>query len=315
MQTTSKVLMVRPVRFAFNEETASNNAFQVKTESDSEAQKIQQQAVTEFDNYVKLLRDNGVEVEVLQDTEEPFTPDSIFPNNCFSTHIEKNPLTKEDERTLVLYPMFAPNRRKERTKLLKVLGKMNFQKIIDLTGNEKEEKFLEGTGSLILDREHKIAFACESPRTNEEVLEKWASKTDYDYFLFNAEDENGTPIYHTNVMMHVGTRFAVVCLDSVTDINERERLIELLEENDKEIVEITFDQMHQFAGNMLELHAAAPANPAGRKLLIMSATAKRSLTPEQIALLEEDVKIVAPELTSIETAGGGSARCMIAELY
>ena len=315
MQTTSKVLMVRPVRFAFNEETASNNAFQVKTERDREAQKIQQQAVTEFDNYVKLLRDNGVEVEVLQDTEEPFTPDSIFPNNCFSTHIEKNPLTKEDERTLVLYPMFAPNRRKERTKLLKVLGKMNFQKIIDLTGNEKEEKFLEGTGSLILDREHKIAFACESPRTNEEVLEKWASKTDYDYFLFNAEDENGTPIYHTNVMMHVGTRFAVVCLDSVTDINERERLIELLEENDKEIVEITFDQMHQFAGNMLELHAAAPANPAGRKLLIMSATAKRSLTPEQIALLEEDVKIVAPELTSIETAGGGSARCMIAELY
>lgn len=315
MQTTSKVLMVRPVRFAFNEETAANNAFQQKTESEQEALKIQQQAVTEFDNYVKLLRDNGVEVEVLQDTEEPFTPDSIFPNNCFSTHLEQNPLTEQDERTLVLYPMFAPNRRKERTKLLKVLGKMPFQKIIDLTGNEKEEKFLEGTGSLILDREHRLAFACESPRTNEEVLEKWASKTDYDYFLFNAEDENGMPIYHTNVMMHIGTRFAVVCLDSITDISQRERLIELLEENDKEIVEITFDQMHQFAGNMLELQAAAPANPAGRKLLIMSATAKRSLTPEQIALLEEDVKIVAPELTSIETAGGGSARCMIAELY
>lgn len=332
MQTTNKVLMVRPVRFAFNEETAANNAFQVKTESEQQAQKIQQQAVTEFDNYVQLLRDNGIEVEVLQDTEEPFTPDSIFPNNCFSTHLEKNPLTEQDERTLVLYPMFAPNRRKERTKLLKVLGKMTFQKIIDITGYEKEEKFLEGTGSLILDREHHLAFACASPRTNEDVLDKWAAKTNYDYFLFNAEDENGTPIYHTNVMMHIGTRFAVVCLDSVTDINERERLIELLEENDKEIVEISFEQMHQFAGNMLELHAGSSAasgsnssnckTPASkakasapRKLLIMSATAKRSLTEEQIALLEEDVTILAPELTAIETAGGGSARCMLAELY
>ena len=248
-------------------------------------------------------------MEVLQDTEEPFTPDSIFPNNCFSTHLEQNPLTEQDERTLVLYPMFAPNRRKERTKLLKVLGKMPFQKIIDITGYEKEEKFLEGTGSLILDREHHLAFACASPRTNEDVLDKWAAKTNYDYFLFNAEDENGTPIYHTNVMMHIGTRFAVVCLDSVTDINERERLIELLEENDKEIVEISFEQMHQFAGNMLELHAGS------RKFLIMSATAKRSLTEEQIALLEEDVTILAPELTAIETAGGGSARCMLAELY
>lgn len=307
--------MVRPIRFAFNEETAANNAFQQKAENEAGALEIQKKAVEEFDAYVGLLRANGVEVVVLQDTPEPFTPDSVFPNNCFSTHTDKDDVLGRDVRTLVIYPMFAGNRRLERQKLIKVLGEQcAFDKIIDLTGYEKRGAFLEGTGSLVLDRDARLAFCCASPRSGEEVLEHWAEKLDYDYFLFNAEDEEGTPIYHTNVMMHVGSRIAVVCLDSVPDIDERERLIELLEENGKEIVEISFEQMHAFAGNMLELKGKdADGRPCG--LLVMSATAKNSLTEEQIAALESKVRIIAPEIDAIETAGGGSARCMLAELY
>ncbi|MGM9775106.1 MAG: citrulline utilization hydrolase CtlX [Candidatus Egerieousia sp.] len=313
MQTTDKVLMVRPIRFAFNEETAGNNAFQQKAETEDAVLEIQRKAVEEFDSYVRLLRDNGVEVEVLQDTPEPFTPDSIFPNNCFSTHLEKDKDGK-NLRTLVWYPMFANNRRLEREKLKNALDKEVFDKIIDLTPSEADGAFLEGTGSLILDREAKLAFCCASPRSSENVLERWAEKLDYEYFLFNAEDEEGTPIYHTNVMMHVGSDIAVVCLDSVTDIEERERLIELLEENGKEIVEISFEQMHSFAGNMLELKGKdEDGKPC--KLLVMSATAKNSLTEEQLAQLEDKVRIVAPEISSIETAGGGSARCMLAEIF
>lgn len=315
MQTTDKVLMVRPVRFAFNEETAPNNVFQQRTETESEAQAVRQKAEEEFDCYVGLLRANGVQVTVLQDTPEPFTPDSVFPNNCFSTHIDRDNLLGKDVRTLVLYPMFAANRRLERQKLIKILGSAAaFDKIVDLTGYEKKGLFLEGTGSLVLDRENRIAFCCASPRSDEEVLGHWAEKLDYEYFLFGAEDEDGTPIYHTNVMMHVGTRFAVVCLDSIPDIGERERLIEILEENGKEIVEISFGQMRCFAGNMLELSGRdAQGKPC--KLLVMSDAAKNALTKEQVALLGEDVKIVSPGLEAIETAGGGSARCMLAELY
>lgn len=344
MQTTNKVLMVRPIRFAFNEETAANNAFQQNTTADEEAaQKVQRQALKEFDAYVRLLQGSGVEVIVAEDTPQPFTPDSIFPNNCFSVHCcdgsgnaccdGKNPsgaccAGASAESTLVLYPMFAPNRREERKKLMDKLSGLKCDKVVDLTGFEKQNKFLEGTGSMVLDREHKLAFCCKSPRTNQDVLEKFAEKLDYDYFLFDAADENGTPIYHTNVMMSVGSRFAIVCLDSITDLSERERLIELLEENGKEIVEISFEQMGQFAGNMLELHAGKVADKAHdgsvagkahdgscKKLLIMSATAKASLTPEQIKKLEEDVTIVAPDINTIETAGGGSARCMLAEIF
>jgi hypothetical protein len=327
MQTTNKVLMVRPVRFAFNEQTAANNAFQQNTTADEEAaQKVQRQALKEFDAYVKLLQDSGVEVMVAEDTPQPFTPDSIFPNNCFSVHCGDGEVSSgacgagaAAESTLVLYPMFAPNRREERKKLMNKLSGLKCNKVVDLTGFEKQNKFLEGTGSMVLDREHKLAFCCKSPRTNEDVLEKFAEKLDYDYFLFDAADENGTPIYHTNVMMSIGSRFAIVCLDSITDLSERERLIELLEENGKEIVEISFEQMGQFAGNMLELHSGKAADKAHdsscKKLLVMSATAKGSLTPEQIKKLEEDVTIVAPDINTIETAGGGSARCMLAENF
>ena len=317
MQTTNKVLMVRPVCFAFNEQTAANNAFQQNTTANKEAaQKVQRQALKEFDAYVKLLQDTGVNVIVADDTPQPFTPDSIFPNNCFSVHCGEGGTT---ESTLVLYPMFAPNRREERKKLMQKLSGLKCDKVVDLTGFEKQNKFLEGTGSMVLDREHRLAFCCKSPRTNEDVLEKFAERLNYDYFLFNAADENGTPIYHTNVMMSIGSRFAIVCLDSITDLSERERLIELLEENGKEIVEISFEQMGQFAGNMLELHSGKATDKnldsSCNKLLVMSVTAKAALTTEQIKKLGEDVTIVTPDINTIETAGGGSARCMLAEIF
>lgn len=310
MQTTNKVLMVRPVRFAYNEETATNNAFQKKDDTQGGAQTIEQQAVREFDAYVAMLRDQGVEVQVLQDTEEPFTPDSIFPNNCFSTHIDVLPGTSVRQRTLVIYPMYARNRRDERGKLLKALMKEKFDKIVDLSILEQEGKFLEGTGSLILDREHHIAYACVSPRTNPVALKIWADEMNYRYVLFDGTDDNRQPIYHTNVMMHVGSRYAIVCLEAIADQSQRQTVIDSLHTTGKEIVNISFDQMRQFAGNMLELR-----NSEGKKILVMSATAKHSLTSEQLSTLEQDALIVAPDIHTIETAGGGSARCMIAEKY
>lgn len=312
-QTTHRVLMVRPVRFAFNEETAANNAFQQKSESFEAALQVQQRAVQEFDAYVALLRQNGISVELLQDTPEPFTPDSIFPNNCFSTHVTQGADGKLN-CTLVVYPMFAHNRQQERTKLLThshTLGELAKQtSVVDLTHWEQQGKCLEGTGSLVLDREHRVAFACLSPRTDADVLADWARQLGYDFFVFHSEDETGVAVYHTNVVMHIGTRFAIVCLDSVKNIAERLQLVERLETCGKEVLPITFEQMHQFAGNMLELR-----NNKGEKLLITSQTALHSLTAAQIALLEQDVRIVAPSIEAIETAGGGSARCMIAELF
>ena len=310
MQTTNKVLMVRPVRFAYNEETATNNAFQKKDDTQGGAQTVEQQAVKEFDAYVAMLRDQGVEVQVLQDTEEPFTPDSIFPNNCFSTHIDVLPGTSVRQRTLVIYPMYARNRRDERGKLLKALMKEKFDKIVDLSILEQEGKFLEGTGSLILDREHHIAYACVSPRTNPVALKIWADEMNYRYVLFDGTDDNRQPIYHTNVMMHVGSRYAIVCLEAIADQSQRQTVLDSLHTTGKEIVNISFDQMRQFAGNMLELR-----NSEGKKILVMSATAKHSLTSEQLSTLEQDALIVAPDIHTIETAGGGSARCMIAEKY
>ena len=306
MQTTDRVLMVRPIRFGFNEETAGSNAFQQRSASDAAAIQTAQQAVGEFDDYVALLRQNGIGVEVVQDTPVPATPDSIFPNNCFSTHRDHT------EHTLVLYSMAADNRQKERQKLLlhPALHSECFTRIIDLTHWEQQQKYLEGTGSLVLDREHRVAYACRSPRTHVDVLRDWAKQLGYSYILFDSEDEGGTPVYHTNVIMHVGTHYAVVCLESIKDPVQRASLVNSLEQNGKQIVVISFSQMHAFAGNMLELR-----NGEGEKLLIMSRTAKLSLTKEQLEILEQDVHIIAPDIQSIETAGGGSARCMIAELY
>ncbi len=306
MQTTNKVLMVRPVRFAYNEETATNNAFQQKSASDD----VAEVAVKEFDAYVSMLREQGVDVQVLQDTEEPFTPDSVFPNNCFSTHYDPIPGTSLRWRTLVIYPMYAPNRRREREKLMKILCREKYDRVIDLSVLEQEEKYLEGTGSLILDREHRLAYACASPRTNPDALKIWAEEMNYQYILFDAVDKNRQPIYHTNVMMHVGTRFAIVCLDAIAYPTQRKAVVTMLMNSGKEIIDISLDQVNNFAGNMLELRGKD-----GKKVLVMSAAARQSLAESQLQLLEQDVTVVAPDLHTIETAGGGSARCMVAEIY
>lgn len=302
MQTTSRVLMIRPVRFGFNEQTAVNNSFQKRGYELS----AQEMALQEFDAFVALLRANGVDVIVVEDTPEPHTPDSIFPNNWFSTH---------STGELVLYPMCAPNRRLERKEsVLKAINetgeKGRMKSVVDLTSWESKELFLEGTGSLIFDRKQKLAFACRSPRCNLEVLEDFAERMDYEYLDFGAYDREGKPIYHTNVMMCVGEKFVVACLDSITDINERTEFIAFVEDCDKELVEISMEQMEQFAGNMLQLKSRD-----GEPLLVMSATAKRALTSEQLEILSSYCKIVAPELESIEVNGGGSARCMLAEIF
>lgn len=316
--------MIRPVRFSYNSQTAVNNAFQ---ESGIPEELSQRQALKEFDAYVEMLRNEGIEVMVVEDTATPHTPDSIFPNNWLSLHSAEE-LADAGNRVAVLYPMFAENRRAERRQdIIEALtgavapsctGAADAPScasaaLLDLTYYEKRNLFLEGTGSLILDRNEHLAYACQSPRTCEEVLEEWSSKMGYDYFLFHAEDMNGNPIYHTNVMMSVGEQLAVVCLDAITDIEERMSLIELLEESDKEIVEISLEQMNEFAGNMLQLHTVKEGEL--KYIMVMSARAKDSLDQDQIEAIEKYCKIVAPDLEFIERNGGGSARCMLAEIF
>lgn len=307
--------MIRPVRFSYNSQTAVNNAFQ---ESGIPEELSQRQALKEFDAYVEMLRNEGIEVMVVEDTATPHTPDSIFPNNWLSLHSAEE-LADVGSRVAVLYPMFAENRRAERRQdIIEALTGADAPSctsaaLLDLTSYEKRNLFLEGTGSLILDRNEHLAYACQSPRTCEEVLEEWSSKMGYDYFLFHAEDMNGNPIYHTNVMMSVGEQLAVVCLDAITDIEERMSLIELLEESDKEIVEISLEQMNEFAGNMLQLHTVKDGEL--KYIMVMSARAKDSLDQDQIEAIEKYCKIVAPDLEFIERNGGGSARCMLAEIF
>lgn len=294
-QTTDTILMVRPAAFAFNEETSESNAFQQRLDGN-----VEQRAVEEFDSYASMLRSNGITVDVLQDSPKPSTPDSIFPNNCFSTHGD----------TLVLYPMCAHNRRLEREKLRAALEKYDFTRLVDLTAFESVNKFLEGTGSLVLDRENLIAYACISPRTDATLVEQWADTMGYTPVMFSASDFGGTAIYHTNVMMHIGSGYAVVCLDAVDDAAQRSMLSDTISKSGKETITISMEQMNQFAGNMLQLH-----NDKGEDLLVMSRSALMSLTRLQIEALEKYTRILAPEIPIIETVGGGSARCMIAEIF
>lgn len=298
-QTTDTVMMIRPVAFGYNEETAVNNAFQVKNEQKNTAET----ARAESDAFIKLLCDNGINVIAVEDTKEPHTPDSVFPNNWFSTH---------DDGTLVLYPMFAENRRLERKPAALEAIKANFneKKVVDLTHYEEEGLFLEGTGSMILDRVNKIAYACESPRTNRTVLEDFCRQLGYSMVLFHAADADGTEIYHTNVMMHVGTEVAVVCLEAIRDETQKSEVLASLEKTGKTVVDITLNQMNHFAGNMLELH-----NGDGKPFLIMSLTAYNSLSEEQKDFLESKMTLLTPDLECIEQNGGGSARCMLAEIF
>ena len=302
-QTTAHILMIRPVRFGFNEQTATSNAFQNQAFGKETQASSQEIALKEFDEMVAQLRKAGVDIIVIEDTPNPHTPDSIFPNNWISFH---------NDGTVILYPMQAENRRLERREDIvdSLQEKFYVNKIIDLSSFEQEEKFLEGTGSMVLDRKNKIAYACISPRTHQEVLAEFALQTNYQIVAFEAVDGNGKQIYHTNVLMCVGDMFSVVCLEAVPDLDERLQLRNSLESNGKRIVEITLAQMNQFAGNMLEVRSEK-----GDKMLVMSNAAYYSLTSEQIKILEDYCTIHHFDLSMIEGNGGGSARCMMAEVH
>ncbi len=299
MQTTNHILMIRPVDFKFNTQTAGNNKFQEATLQDN----VQQQALAEFDGFVAMLRSNGVDVTVIDDTLQPETPDSIFPNNWVSFH---------EDGSVYLYPMFSENRRLERRKdIIDRIGeKFQLNHVSDLSFFEQQVLFLEGTGSMVLDRQNKIAYACLSVRTDEEVLNNFCMLTGYTPVAFQAVDESRFPIYHTNVMMCIGDQFAVVCFDSIPNLAEKEMVKQSLLATSKELVDITFDQMNHFAGNMLQVKGKD-----GQSLLVMSEQAYLSLNPEQLATLTQYAKIVHAPLYTIEKNGGGSARCMLAEVH
>lgn len=295
---TSTVFMVRPVQFRYNEQTATDNAFQVKN-SDTDTQL---RALEEFDQLVQTLRNHQVDVTIIDDTEEFDTPDSIFPNNWVSTH----------EGRLVIYPMFAENRRPEvRHDIIDRLSENHdYETIIDFTSFTEVDQFLEGTGSLVIDRKNNIVYAGLSERTDANLAEKWAEVMGYELVLFEAQDKSGQPIYHTNVMMGIAENYAVICLDCITNEKERMTVKNQLIRSGKTIIDLSQDQVEQFAGNMIELQ-----NKEGQSLLIMSSTAHQSLTEQQIQQIEQFSTIVVSAIPTIEKNGGGSVRCMIAELY
>lgn len=303
MQSADTILMIEPVAFGFNPETAVNNFFQV----DAQNQETQEKALAEFKAFVKKLRDHGVNVIVIKDTAQPWTPDSIYPNNWVSFH---------KDGTAVLYPMFAKNRRLERRgDVLEKLTDEGFRitQVKDYAPYEIDGKYLEGTGALILDRDHKIAYGTESVRLNKEVFADWAKEFGFKKQLFHAfqtVDGKRLPIYHTNVMMGLGTSYVIICLDTVDDAKERENLVESFKQTGKEIIEITEDQMNRFAGNMLEVK-----NQTGQKFLVMSKAAHKSLTHMQIKRIEQYAKIISSDVSTIEKNGGGSVRCMMAEVF
>lgn len=303
LQTTPHILMVRPANFAFNEETAANNAFQSRDGKLTPAE-MRERAMKEFDGFVAQLRASGVDVIVAHDTADPVKPDAVFPNNWVTFH---------QEGFMVTYPMFAPTRRLERSDAVidTVLEQgYHSDKRICLETYEAKNTFLEGTGSIIFDHQHRLAYACLSPRTNAELLEELCRKIGYQKVVFHSVDAHGQEVYHTNVMMALGETFVVISLDSVRDAEERRMLEDKFRETDKEIVDITLEQMNAFAGNMLQVR-----NTAGHTILVMSSTAYHALTPEQIQTLERHTQLLHAPIPTIETYGGGSARCMMAEIF
>ncbi|MDO4770298.1 citrulline utilization hydrolase CtlX [Porphyromonas sp.] len=302
-QTTDTVFMVRPYNFTFNIHTAEDNHFQ--TPDPALIEKSHELALAEFDAFVTLLRDNGVKVVVAEDTASPATPDSLFPNNWFSTH---------EDGTMMLYPMYTDNRNKESYKnaLFQTL-KTAFDpvKVTDLRPYREKGLMLEGTGCLILDRVNKIVYACRSERISEPLLDIFCQEMGYKSVVFDALDRQGLPIYHTNVMMALAEKFAVICLECIRDEKEREKVVESLKSTGHEIVDITLDQVYKYAGNMLSVRT----HDTGYPLMVMSRQAYDSLTQDQIRQIESHARILAPSLLTIETLGGGSARCMMGEIY
>ena len=302
MQTTDTVLMIEPAAFGFNAETAQNNYFQINSEN----AETQTKALQEFKNFVEKLRSKGINVITVKDTLEPHTPDSIFPNNWISMH---------SDGTVVLYPMCAVNRRWERrSDILEMLQeKFQVKEIVDLSASENEGKFLEGTGSMIFDHDYKIAYGSVSLRLDEKLFRDFCKKFGFTPVVFHSyqtANNERLPIYHTNVMMCVADKFVVICLDCIDDETERVNVVNAIVNSGKEIVEISENQMQQFAGNMLQIQ-----NAEGKKFLVMSQSAYQSLTEEQISTIEKYSEIIYSDLETIETNGGGSARCMLAEVF
>ena len=302
MQTTDTVLMIEPAAFGFNAETAQNNYFQMNSEN----AETQTKALQEFNNFVEKLRSKGINVITVKDTLEPHTPDSIFPNNWISMH---------SDGTVVLYPMCAVNRRWERRNDILEILKRNFsvKEIIDLSAPENDGKFLEGTGSMIFDHDNKLAYGSVSLRLDEKLFREFCEKFGFTPVVFHSyqtANNERLPIYHTNVMMCVADQFVVICLDCIDDETERVNVVNAIVNSGKEIIEISESQMQQFAGNMFQVQ-----NSEGKKFLVMSQSAYQSLTPEQISNIEKYSEIIYSDLETIETNGGGSARCMLAEVF
>ncbi|MFY9242751.1 MAG: arginine deiminase-related protein [Polaribacter sp.] len=304
-QTTNTILMIRPINFRMNEQTAVNNYYQ--EDIDLRNSEINKKAQQEFDDYVAVLESFGIYVVVISDTEEFDTPDSIFPNNWISFHADG---------TVAMYPMFAENRRLERREdILEAIENKGFliENIVDYTSAEEDGVFLEGTGSMILDRENKKAYCALSPRADEELFIEFCEDFEYTPVIFTANQTvNGSreAIYHTNVMMCIAETFAVICLDSIDDKQERKNVLKHLKEDKKQVIEVTEQQITNFAGNMLQVK--------GRNdelFLVMSQAAFDCLTVSQKAKINNHCKIISSSLTTIETCGGGSARCMMAEIF
>jgi hypothetical protein len=298
MQITDTVLMIRPAAFRFNEQTAANNFFQNQSAED-----VHEQAVLEFDVMVDGLLSQGIKVLVVNDTAEPVKPDAIFPNNWFST---------SSEGVLNIYPMYAPNRREEkRDDILQALAKAyEVNKVLDWTEFEAEDRYLEGTGSMVMDHSSKIVYASLSPRTHEPLIQKFATVNGYQAITFTAKDDNGQLIYHTNVMLCIGDGFAVLCDQAIEDDSERIAVIQLLATTGHAVLPITIEQMKAFAGNMLHVK-----NTEGQFFIVMSQTAYNVLTAFQIETLQGFGELLVFDVSTIETVNGGSTRCMMAEIF
>jgi hypothetical protein len=301
-QLTDTIMMIRPANFGFNPETAESNAFQTNIQ-DLSSWEIRELAKTEFDAMVDVLRKANIDIIVIEDDEAVIKTDAVFPNNWVSFH---------GDGTVVTYPMLSKVRRHERREdILELLGQsFKINKRLHLEGSEDKGMFLEGTGSLIFDRPNKLAYACVSPRTNPELLQQFCAEMGFNSILFKAVDLQGQEIYHTNVMMNIGETFAVICLECIPDANERSKVSQSLKDTGKEIIEITQNQVLAFAGNMLEVK-----NKSEERILVMSASAKGCLRMDQLTILEKHTQILSCEIPTIEKYGGGSARCMMAEVF
>ncbi len=302
-QITRNIMMIEPVSFNFNTETALNNYYQ-KTDSSLSESQIQIKALAEFNNFVSLLRSKKINVHVIKDAIHPLTPDSIFPNNWISFH---------SSGEVFLYPMFAKNRRLERRDDIIENFKNEYiiSQVSSLVHYEEKSIYLEGTGSMILDRVNKICYAAISLRTNESIVLDFCDQLDYKPVLFRAlQDVDGKrlPIYHTNVMMCLATDFAIICLDAIDSEDEKKSIVDSLHKTNKEIIQISEDQANKFAGNMLQVQG-------DKKYLIMSESAFQSLSEKQISKIESYCSILYSNLKTIEKYGGGSARCMMAEIF